>query len=155
MNHELVEFRIKVQPSPETSGHEVCLLADGENLIERFSSDMIGLDPDDLLVEPCPLRAQETPHTATIGRCTCGGIGCGSVEVAMRDGKLGRRHAGGSTLRTTPSRFREGLVLQCLFSRRTIPIRLRWWCGFWKPTLGIFAPGTTRLTCSSNCATLL
>lgn len=84
MNHELVEFRIKVQPSPETSGHEVCLLADGEDLIERFSSDMIGLDPDDLLVEPCPLRAQETPHTATIGRCTCGEIGCGSVEVEVR-----------------------------------------------------------------------
>src|SRR5258708_907517 len=84
MNHERFQFRIEVQQSPETSGHEVCLLADGENLIERFSSDMIGLDPDDLLVEPCPMRAQESPHTATIGRCNCGDIGCGSVEVEVR-----------------------------------------------------------------------
>jgi hypothetical protein len=84
MSHTLAEFLIRVLPSPETDDFEVCLLADGENLIERFSSNMIGLDPGDLLVEPCTLRAQRTPHTATIGRCNCGVIGCGSVQVDIR-----------------------------------------------------------------------
>jgi hypothetical protein len=77
------EFRIKVQPSSEI-GHEVCLLADGENLIHRFDNTMIGLDPDELLVESCPLRAQSFPHIATIGCCSCGEIGCGSVDVEIR-----------------------------------------------------------------------
>ena len=48
---ECVEFRIEVRPSPETNDHEVQLLADGKSLIDRFSSGLIGLDPDDLLTD--------------------------------------------------------------------------------------------------------
>ena len=76
------EFRIRVRPSPETSDHEVCLLADDSNLVDLFAEGLMGLDPDDLLVEPCALRA-DSAHIALIGRCSCGIIGCGSVEVKI------------------------------------------------------------------------
>jgi hypothetical protein len=79
-----VQLGITVRPSQETNDHEVVLLGTGENLIDQFSKKMMGLDPDQLLVEPCPLHASETPRVATIGRCGCGEVGCGSVEVEIR-----------------------------------------------------------------------
>ena len=45
-----------MRPSPETNDHEVLLCTEEGDLIERFGDGMIGLDPDDILVEPCPLR---------------------------------------------------------------------------------------------------
>jgi hypothetical protein len=72
---------IVVRPSAETNDHQVCLLSYGEDLLERFSDAMIGLDPDD--IEPCSLLAGEIPRVVTIGRCGCGVIGCGSVEVTI------------------------------------------------------------------------
>jgi len=80
---ELEKLEISVRPSPETNDHEVLLRTDQGDLIERFASEMIGLDPDDILVEPCPLLTDDEPKTATIGRCDCGVIGCGSVEVSI------------------------------------------------------------------------
>ena len=47
-------LRISVRPSPETNDHEVLLRSEEGDLLERFG-DGIGLDPDDILVEPCPL----------------------------------------------------------------------------------------------------
>lgn len=79
----LREFRIEVRSSPETNDHEVRLLADGEDLIQHFCPDMMGLDPSDLLVEPCPLRVEMNSHTALIGRCSCGVVGCGGVGVKI------------------------------------------------------------------------
>ena len=82
---ECVELRIEVRPSPETNDHEVRLLGNGESLVDRLSSGLIGLDPDDLLTgTTCPLRAENESHRATIGRCSCGIVGCGSVEVEIR-----------------------------------------------------------------------
>jgi hypothetical protein len=81
MVNTLPIFRITVRPSPETNDHEVFLFADDTNLIELFAPDLMGLDPDDLLIEPCALRAATSPHAAVIGRCRCGDIGCGSVAV--------------------------------------------------------------------------
>ncbi len=52
-----MELRIEVLPSPETNDHEVRLLGDGDNLTHLFDHSLMGLDPDDLLREPCPLRA--------------------------------------------------------------------------------------------------
>lgn len=77
-------LRIEVRPSPETNSHEVRFLADGENLIARFWPKMMGMDPDDVLVEPSPLRATDEPRLATIARCSCGEVGCGSVEVQIQ-----------------------------------------------------------------------
>lgn len=75
---------IAVRPSSDTGDHEVCLFGDGDNLIDVFSDGMIGLDPDDILVEPCPLLATTEARTVTIGRCDCGVVGCGSVEVVVQ-----------------------------------------------------------------------
>jgi hypothetical protein len=77
------DFRIDVRPSPGTNDHEVRFFADGEDLIARFWDDMMGLDPDDILVTPCPLQSGPNPHRATIARCSCGVIGCGSIEVEV------------------------------------------------------------------------
>jgi hypothetical protein len=74
------ELRIDVQPSPETNDHEVRFFVDGDDIIARFWKDMMGLDPDDILVAPCPLYASQ-PHKATLARCSCGVIGCGIIEV--------------------------------------------------------------------------
>lgn len=84
----LAEFRIKVRPSPGSNDHEVCLLADGTNLIEQFEKGMMGLDPADLLTETCALRPSSLPHVALIARCGCGVIGCGRIEVTIhKDGE--------------------------------------------------------------------
>ncbi len=77
------EFRIEVRPSPGTNDHEVRFLADAEDIIARFWNDMIGLDPDDILVIPCPIDAGDKTHKATVARCSCGVIGCGSIEVEI------------------------------------------------------------------------
>jgi hypothetical protein len=82
-------FAIRVRPSPETNDHEVCLMADGEDLVARLGSALMGLDPDDLLVEPCPLAVDGTPRTVTVGRCECGVTGCDSVAVVIsREGEV-------------------------------------------------------------------
>lgn len=79
-----VELRITVRPSPKHD-HEVCLEAGGESLIDRFSGGLVGLDPDDLLTDPCPLRAEDFVHRVVIGRCSsCGEVGCDSVEIEIR-----------------------------------------------------------------------
>ena len=76
-------FAIQVSPSPETNDHQVRLFGDGDDLIARFWNDMIGLDPDDILLEPCDLKPSSTTHKATLARCSCGVIGCGSVQVEV------------------------------------------------------------------------
>lgn len=80
---ECVELRIEVRATPETNDHEVRLLADGKSLVDRFSSGLIGLDPDDLLTHPSPLRAESSSRAVVIGRCSCGIVGGGSVEVEI------------------------------------------------------------------------
>lgn len=64
------QLRIEVRPSPETNDHEVRLMADGESLVDRFSTGLIGLDPDDLLTDSCGLRAENESHRVTIGCCS-------------------------------------------------------------------------------------
>ncbi len=77
-------FRIEVRSSPHTNDHEVRFIADEEDIIAHLEKGVIGLDPDDILVEPCPLRGSAKPHRATVARCDCGVIGCGDIEVEVR-----------------------------------------------------------------------
>jgi hypothetical protein len=77
-------FTIEVKVSPETNDREVRFIGDGEDLIARFWDEMIGLDPEQILVEPCSLRSVSEPHNVVIARCSCGDIGCGNVEVQVR-----------------------------------------------------------------------
>jgi hypothetical protein len=79
----LAEFRIRVVDYPGTNFTEVRLLADDQNLVDHFASQLMGLDPEDLLIEPCQLRAENSPHFAFIGRCSCGEIGCASLKVRI------------------------------------------------------------------------
>jgi len=78
------ELRIQIRPSPETNDHEVRFVADGVDIIDSHWGGMIGLDPDDVLVQPCELRGATRPLAVTIARCSCGVIGCGSIEVKIR-----------------------------------------------------------------------
>ena len=78
------QFRIDVRLSRETNDHEVRFFCDEENIIARYWNDMMGLDPVDILAAPCPLDARIEPHKATVARCSCGVIGCGSIEVTIK-----------------------------------------------------------------------
>jgi hypothetical protein len=77
-----VQLRVAVRASPDTHDHEVVLYGDDQNLVERFGGESIGLDPDDILTEPCSLLT-DGPHECLIGRCECGVIGCGDVRVRV------------------------------------------------------------------------
>lgn len=70
-------LRIEVSPSPESNDHQARILIDGEDWLWRAGA--IGLDPPDLLKE---LAKQQGP--ITVGRCTCGCLGCGDVEVDVQ-----------------------------------------------------------------------
>jgi hypothetical protein len=78
------QFGIEIRPSLETNDHEVRFFGDGEDIIAQFWNDMIGLDPADILVNPSPLEAGVNSHKATVARCNCGVIGCGSIEVDIK-----------------------------------------------------------------------
>jgi hypothetical protein len=82
MSEDRVPLQILVRPSPQTNDHEVVLLGGGQDLVARFGVGAMGLDPDDLLVEPCPLIAKGSDE-CLIGRCDCGVIGCGDVRVRI------------------------------------------------------------------------
>jgi hypothetical protein len=75
-------FRIEVRPSRATNDHEVRLFGDDVDLLSRLLENL-GMDPDDILGETSPLRASDVPHRATVARCDCGEVGCGSAEVEI------------------------------------------------------------------------
>ncbi len=99
----LETLSISVRTSPETNDHEVVLRSEEGALISRFGpDDSMGLDPDDLLVEPCSLLPR-TARAALIGRCCCGDVGCGPVEVTIStDGSV---VSWTTAVRTTGVRF--------------------------------------------------
>jgi hypothetical protein len=76
-------FGIQVRPSPTTNDHEVRLLGDGQELIDRFWDGAIGLDPDDILRTPSPIAPSPIPRQTTIARCDCGVLGCGDERVTI------------------------------------------------------------------------
>jgi hypothetical protein len=80
----MTDFRIHVSFSPDSNDHQVRFQAGGTDLIARFWGDMLGLDPDDILTQPCPLLAH-CRGTVTVARCSCGVTGCGSEEVAVTE----------------------------------------------------------------------
>ena len=82
-NEVAVEFVINVVPSPETNSHEVVFLGGGRDLIRSIDDGMMGLDPDDILIQPSPLLVKIEPHIATVARCGCGEVGCGSMESEL------------------------------------------------------------------------
>lgn len=77
------KFRIEVRASPATKDHEVLFFADDIDLIQLFAHQKMGLDPNEVLVEPCSLRALDSAHMATIARCGCGVVGCSSKQVQI------------------------------------------------------------------------
>ena len=81
-------IRFLVVPSPDTNDHEVKIFIDGEEFIRRHWPNMMGMDPDDLLSYR-HLSAQDEPHEATVVRCGCGVVGCGSASVRI-SGQGGR-----------------------------------------------------------------
>lgn len=77
----LSRLLLTVDPSPETNDHEVQIWIDGTNVLEPLSA--MGLDPDDLFHGPNALRPDAYDTTVTIGRCNCGCLGCGDIDVRI------------------------------------------------------------------------
>jgi hypothetical protein len=82
MSEDTLRLKILVRQSHRTNDHEVVLLGDDQDLVARFDATAMGLDPDDLLVEPCPLVSRETSE-CLVGRCNCGVLGCGDARVRI------------------------------------------------------------------------
>ena len=79
---ELNTIAFQVIPSPETNDHEVKIFVDGRDYIAQHWPAMIGMDPDDVLSYR-ELSPRDEPHDATIVRCGCGIVGCGSAWVRI------------------------------------------------------------------------
>lgn len=77
-----MSLEIVVAPAPHTNDHEVLLLGNGRDLVRMIDEEMIGLDPDDILIEPSPLLVAGAQPIA-IGRCSCGLTGCASIEAKL------------------------------------------------------------------------
>jgi hypothetical protein len=80
---EVEQLSISVVASATTRDFEVQLQSQCGDLIARFGDGMMGLDPGDILVHPCPLLPGNGPQTVCIGRCDCGIVECGSVEITI------------------------------------------------------------------------
>lgn len=81
----MARLRIEVRSSPETNDHQVCLFADEQNVFDRLAKKAIGLDPDDLLTEPCRLLPGDPAEACLIGRCECGVVGCDDVRIRIAE----------------------------------------------------------------------
>lgn len=84
-NTQFQILRIIVAPSPESGDHQVRFLIDGQDVLARYWIDMIGMDPSEILIEPCPLVAGAVATAATIARCICGIAGCDSRSVDITE----------------------------------------------------------------------
>ena len=82
MSEGFSEIAFDVEPSPETNDHRVLIFIDGRDLIKEYCPDMMGMDPDDILHHRF-LAPQELPFEATVARCGCGVVGCGSATVEI------------------------------------------------------------------------
>ena len=76
------QIGFRVVPSPDTNDHAVLIFIDGRDLIQDHSPDMMGMDPDEILHNRF-LAPQVSPFEATVARCTCGVVGCGSATVEI------------------------------------------------------------------------
>ena len=79
---ELNTIAFRVFPSPDTNDHEVKIFVDGRDFIAQHWSAMMGMDPDDILSYH-ELLPGDSPHGATVVRCGCGVVGCGSAWVRI------------------------------------------------------------------------
>src|SRR5690242_19393563 len=73
---------IEIRPAPGSNDHEVRFLVDDRDFIAEQWADMLGLDPDDILREPCELLRYDASGTI-VARCSCGVVGCGSEAVSI------------------------------------------------------------------------
>jgi hypothetical protein len=72
----------KFGPCVESNDHEVRVLIDGIDVLERVDKSSLGLDPVDFFAQ----RALMASGDLLIGRCGCGCIGCGDESVrALHD----------------------------------------------------------------------
>jgi hypothetical protein len=68
MTNALPIFQIKVRPSPEINGREVCLLEEDVDLVEFFAADHMGLDPTELLIEMPQSMAPKTVRAGDVSQ---------------------------------------------------------------------------------------
>jgi hypothetical protein len=94
-------LRLTIVPARESNDHQVRPVVDDEDLIGRRWPDMVGLDPDAILLDlERLLGTGGARRPVTIARCSCGEVGCGSqeLEIARQEGSVVWR-LGGETLR--------------------------------------------------------
>lgn len=74
-----MQLSFEFLPSEFSNDHQVRILADGQDLLEKIDKSSLGLDPVEFFAQP-------TLHTTgwlLIGRCECGCAGCDDVRAAV------------------------------------------------------------------------
>lgn len=94
-------------PSWSSSDHQVRILADGEDVIERFGEGGdLGVDPPEFFSQPNLL----TGGRILVGRCDCGVVGCGDLEAEVtREGEHVEWVIGGHRLVFEAGPYRQAL----------------------------------------------
>jgi hypothetical protein len=91
----------KFGPSPESNDHEVRILVDGVDILERVDKSSLGLDPVDFFAQAALLET----GNLLIGRCGCGCLGCGDEAVSAV-------HDAGTVSWKSPHRWISGFVFE-------------------------------------------
>jgi len=81
---KIVTLRVAIVPSSSSNDHAVQLFADDQEVIRGG----LGLDPDDFFGNAVAVATDEA-RAARMGRCDCGCVGCGDIEIRIaRQGGL-------------------------------------------------------------------
>jgi hypothetical protein len=68
---------LQFEASPYSNDHQVRPVIDGIDLLRAFADDSLGIDPPQCFRQPALGRGGKL----LIGRCSCGDVGCGPVQV--------------------------------------------------------------------------
>jgi hypothetical protein len=106
MSHVVRSLEFPIRPSPETNDHEVRIVIDGKDILDRLDDGM-GLDPSEFFEQSALLKGGRV----LIGRCSCGTIGCGDFATDVTIGEAFIEWRGDGGIFVFPTSTYSGLIV--------------------------------------------